>query len=143
VSGGGCQRENRPGVDYQVTLPGMAHVVRQFLRGQVDHGHTLFRKLHEECGSVDACQQSRLSGRQALHFKQLHSHCKASFTFELRRSLLKSIGGQRSSSEFQHANVSGIAVLDNGLVSRSEHEAVRPRGSDQESIRRIAVRLSR
>jgi hypothetical protein len=39
--------------------PGMAQVVRQFLRGQADHGYALFRQLHEKCGSIiDAGQQS-------------------------------------------------------------------------------------
>jgi hypothetical protein len=38
--------------------PGMAHVVRQFLRRQVDHGHTLFRELHEKRGPIDACHSA-------------------------------------------------------------------------------------
>jgi hypothetical protein len=37
----------------------MAHVVRQFLSGQVDHSYALFRQLHEKRRSIDAGQQCR------------------------------------------------------------------------------------
>lgn len=46
---------------------GIAYVVRQLLGRHVDHGNPIFAQAHQECGSIDACQQCSLSGRKPLH----------------------------------------------------------------------------
>jgi len=46
------------------------------------------------------------------------------------------------SLEFQDANVSGFGVLENGLISSSEHESLRPSLGDQKTISRVTVRLA-
>jgi hypothetical protein len=38
--------------------------------------------------------------------------------------------------------VPSVAILDDGLIPRSEHEPLHPCGRDQEPIRGIPVRLS-
>ena len=69
------QREHRPRVVMTRSLvAGMLDVVREFLRGQIYHGDAVLSQAHEESGPIDAGQQRRLSGREALHLKQLHRH---------------------------------------------------------------------
>jgi hypothetical protein len=61
--------------------------------------------------------------------KDLFDHFRLGPGVSGRTALRRGAAGcTPSSSEFQDANVSRIAVLDNGLVARSEYEVLRPCG---------------
>ena len=52
-------------------------------------------------------------------------------------------GLDTSPSELQYTNVSRAPILDDGFVPSGEYQSFRARGCDQESIRRVPMRLSR